>query len=208
MRFRVVLASFLFLSPMVAQAQSTDPVDKNVSGGYVGGQLTLGQAVKVGDTSPGTAYLVGVDVGYVMKRDTWNRIELGLEVATGKAEYRDKQYGAGVDFDLDLKLVTMLKAGYGYSLGDHAFGLFRVGVGIAQADLEGKANGATLDAGSASGTAAMIAYDVVFPASDALDFTVGASYRIMSFNFDDIQGNDGDVQVNLPAIYAGARFRL
>lgn len=207
MRFHVVLASVLFLCPVIARAQSADPVDKNFGGGFVGGQVVLGQAIKVGDSSPGSAYMVGLDAGYVMKRDTWNRIELGLEIDTGKASYKDKDFDTDVDLDLDL--VTMIKAGYGYSLGDHAFGVFRLGVGIAQASFDGKTDsGVSVDGGSSSGVASMLAWDVVTPASDTVDFNFGVSFRMINFNFKDMPGDTGSFQLNIPAIYAGARVRL
>lgn len=207
MKFYVVLASVFFLCPVIAHAQSSDPVDKNFGGGFVGGQLVLGQAIKVGDSSPGVAYMLGLDAGYVMRRDTWNRIELGLEIDSGKASYKDKDFDT--DVDIDLNLVTMVKAGYGYSLGDHAFGVLRLGVGIAQASFDGKTDsGVKVDGGSSSGVASMIAWDVVAPASDTVDFNFGISWRMLNFNFKDMPGDSGSFQLNIPAIYAGARVRL
>ena len=184
----------------MGQAWAVDePVDKNFGGPYVGGLLNLGQSFKAGSGSPGTAYLLGADVGYGIKRDTWNRIELGAEFSTGKASYSDKSAGVEYDVDLDLDLVMMLKAGYGYSLGGAAFGTFRLGVGIAQASAE--IAGATDDA---SGVAAMFAWDAFFPASQTMDFLFGASYRTFNFKF---EGADS-IQVSMPGIYAGARVRM
>jgi hypothetical protein len=176
-----------------------EPVDKNFAGPYVGGHLNLGQSFKSGSGSPGTAYLLGADVGYGIKRDTWNRIELGAEFSTGKASFSDKSAGVEYDVDLDLDLVMMLKAGYGYSLGDAAFGTFRLGVGVAQASAE--IAGATDDA---SGVAAMIGWDAFFPASQTMDFLFGASYRIFNFKFEGVDS----FQVSMPGVYAGARVRM
>ncbi|MBC7661480.1 MAG: hypothetical protein H7249_17425 [Chitinophagaceae bacterium] len=207
MKIYVVLASVLLFSPVIAQAQTDDPVDKNVGGPYVGGQFVVGQGVKVGDSSPGVAYLIGADVGYVVKRDTWNRIELGLELSTGKASYKDKDFKE--DVDLNLNLVTMVKAGYGYSLGGHSFGVFRAGVGIAQASYDGKSDlGPKVNGGSSTGVATLLAWDAVIPASDALDFTFGVSWRTVNFNFKDLPNNQGSYQLNIPAVYAGARVKL
>ncbi len=176
-----------------------EPVDKNFGGPFVGGHLNLGQSFKAGSGSPGTAYLLGGEVGYGIKRDTWNRIELGAEFSTGKAAFSDKASGVEYDVDLDLDLVMMLKAGYGYSLGDAAFGTFRLGVGIAQASAE---IGNTTD--DASGVAAMIGWDAFFPASETMDFVFGASYRIFNFKFEDADS----FQVSMPGVYAGARVRM
>lgn len=188
----------LWLCMGQARAQ-VEPVDKNFGGPFVGGHLNLGQSFKAGSGSPGTAYLLGADVGYGIKRDTWNRIELGAEFSTGKASFSDKSAGVEYDVDLDLDLVMMLKAGYGYSLGDAAFGTFRLGVGIAQASAEFAG-----ESDDASGVAAMIGWDAYFPASQTMDFLFGASYRIFNFKF---EGADS-FQVSMPGIYAGARVRM
>lgn len=208
MKITVVLASLFLLSPVAAYAQSVDPVDRNNGGPFAGLGLSLGQAHGVGADSNGLGYLLSADVGYVMKRDTWNRIEFGLELSTGKAEFGSETNGIDVDYAVDIKFAAMLKAGYGYSLGDHAFGIFRGGFGIVNADAKAKGGGASFDFGSSSGTVALLGYDVVFPASETLDFLVGANYRIINLNFDDIQGQSGDVQINIPAISGAARLRF
>ncbi len=196
---RVVLASLLLLSPLAAKAQSTDPVDRNNAGAYAGLGLNIGQGHGVGFEDNGTAYLMSADIGYVMKRDTWNRIEIGLELGSGKVEFGE----GNVDVTTDLGLVALMKAGYGYSLGDHAFGIFRAGFGIANGETEVKNIGSASE--DVDGTVAMLGYDVVFPASETLDFTVGANYRIYSL--------DGDnqvekFQVNVPSLSAAARIRF
>ncbi len=205
MNFRVVLASLCLLAPVTAFAQSDDPVDRNVGGGYAGLALNLGQAHGVGSDDNGTAYLMGADIGYVMPRDTWNRIEFGLELSTGKAEFGD----SGSDAELDFGLIAMGKVGYGYSLGGHSFGMFRLGFGIANGDAEVKQNGLTSDAGDFDGTVAMVGYDVVFPANDNLDFLVGVNYRIYNVSFDDAPaGSNDDTQINITSVNAAARFRF
>lgn len=188
----------------MGQALAVDePVDKNFGGPFVGGHLNLGQSFKAGSGSPGTAYLLGADVGYGIKRDTWNRIEVGAEFSTGKASFTEKTGAGDIDVDLDLDLVMMLKAGYGYSLGAAAFGTFRLGVGIAQASADFKDAGVNVT-DDASGVAAMIGWDAFFPASPTMDFLFGASYRIFNFKF---EGADS-FQVSMPGVYAGARVRM
>lgn len=211
MKFHVVLASLALAFPMVAQAQSTDPVDRNNAGPYVGLGLNLGQSHGVGFDDNGTAYLIGADIGYVLKRDTWNRIELGVELQTGKAKIGDDVTNPltgnklSADVDLDLDLVALFKVGYGYSLGDHAFGIFRAGFGIANGDAELKMAGLS-GSNDIDGTVAMLGYDVVFPANETLDFTVGVNYRIYTL---DVEGNNfDDLQLNVTALNAGARLRF
>lgn len=195
-----VMSLWLFMGQALAVYE---PEDKNFGGPYVGGQLNLGQSFKAGSGSPGVAYLLGADVGYGIKRDTWNRIEIGAELSTGKAAFTDKSPAGDVDVILDLDLVMMLKAGYGYSLGGSAFSTFRLGVGIAQASGDFKVRGLTTT-DMTSGVAGMLGWDAFYPASPSLDFLAGASYRIFNFKFDDADS----FQVSMPGIYVGARYRL
>lgn len=198
MRFIPVFAIMsLWLS--MGQARADEPTDRNFGGPYVGGQMVLGQSFKAGSGSPGSAYLIGADVGYGIKRDTWNRIELGAEIDTGKASFTEDTAFGDLKVDLDLDLVMMVKAGYGYSLGDAAFGTFRIGVGVAQATA--KAEG---ESDSTSGIAAMIAWDAYFPVSQSADFLFGASYRTFNFKFDQADA----IQLSFPGLYAGVRVRL
>jgi hypothetical protein len=212
MNFRVVLASLFFLQPLAAFAQSDDPVDRNIGGGYAGLALNLGQAHGVGADGNGTSYLMGADIGYVLPRDTWNRIEFGLELSTGKAEYDLKLSNQDADVDINFGLVALAKVGYGYSLGGHAFGMLRLGFGIANGDADVsspalKAAGLSADQGDFDGTVAMIGYDAVFPATSNLDFLVGINYRIYTLDFDDA-ATDGNAQVNVTSVNAAARFRF
>lgn len=207
MKFSAFLTLSLAFCSASAFGQSSDPVDKNTSGLYAGAQLLYGQARKVGESSPGSVYLIAADLGYGLAKDTWNRIELGVELGTGKASFKDKNYD--IDVDLDLDVSAMLKAGYGYSLGEHVFGFFRAGFGIVEASYSGNlANNAKVSGGNASGTTAMLAWDAVVPANDAIDFLFGVNYRILNLNFEEAPGDVGDLQVNIPAVTAGMRARF
>lgn len=190
-------------------AAQTEPVDKNFGGPYVGGQLIFGQAFQAGGGSPGPGFLGGVDLGFGIKRDTWNRIELGLELSTGSASFKDSS-SPRVDVDVDLDALVMFKGGYGYSLGGSAFGFFRAGVGIVNASYEGSQdeNQLEIDGGSSLGVATMVGWDAVYMANESLDLIFGASLRLINFNFDDVQDDMGTFQLNLPAIYGGLRWRL
>lgn len=202
----IKVCTVLSLLLVMGQARAADPVDKNFGGPYAGAQFVLGQGQKVGNSASGPAYLIGADVGYGIKRDTWNRIEIGLELDKGKASFTDKTTAGDIKVNMDLDSVIMIKAGYGYSLGDSAFGVFRIGAGIVEASYDGKIGGNKFDGGTSSGVATMIGWDTIFPASPTLDFVFGASFRFFNFTFDDLP--DGNLQLNFPGLYAGARVRF
>ena len=178
----------------ISLAQS-EPVDKNTGGPYVGGVFGLGQSSTTGDSSPGPAWLLGVDVGLGVKRDTWNRIEFGLEIDRGSLGFEQKSTKS--ESTLDLDLMALFKAGYGYSLGDHAFGFFRAGVGLAQVSYKGESD---------SGVAYLLGWDAIFPAKDNLDFSVGVNWRAVQVKFDALA--DSSTQINIPSLALGARVRL
>ncbi len=192
--FRVIVGSLSILTSASALAQS-EPVDKNVGGPYVGGLFQIGQASSSGASSPGPAWLGSLDLGVGLKRDTWNRIELGVELGKGSLSFENKDKNIDATVSLDLSAVA--KAGYGYSLGDHAFGVFRVGVGIAQASFKGAHD---------TGLVTLVGWDAVFPATDTIDVSAGFSWRSLQLKFADL--GDHGVQYNVPTLALGARVRL
>ncbi len=201
----LLLGTFGVMLTSMLSAQ-TEPVDQNFEGPYAGGLASFGQALKVGDSAPGPVWLISGDLGYGIKRDTWNRIELGVELGTGGASFKDKNNG-GIKVDLDLDMLMMLKGGYGYSLGGKTFGFLRAGAGMTKASYDGKLGGLKVDGGSSTGLVTMIGWDTVYFASDKLDLTLGFNFRFFNFDFSDI-GDAGSFQMNVPTLFVGARFRL
>ncbi|MFW7379374.1 MAG: hypothetical protein ACOH5I_11240 [Oligoflexus sp.] len=200
----ICLSVFCALMTHQAYGQVDEPVDRNFPGPTIGLNLNFGQAQKAGgSSSPGAYWNVAGELGYVVKRDTWKRIELGLELGTGGLEFRDKNQFGSSNVDIDLKSYAMFKAGYGYSLGGQAFGVWRLGAGMAFADAEA---GSGLLRGSDEGSAitALLGWDAVFPASDVLHLIFGFNFRYFNFKWD----NFDSFQVNVPAIYASARLQL
>ena len=131
MRTTLILLSTLLSSTSFSQIE---PVDKNDAGLYIGGSVRGGQAYRPGgDGSAGGAFGGGAEFGYVMPRDTWDRVEVGVELSL--AEYNfDIEDSRAVKINNSPQV--LVKFGYGYSLGAHTFGIFRVGAGVARADIE------------------------------------------------------------------------
>ncbi|SMF55301.1 outer membrane beta-barrel protein [Pseudobacteriovorax antillogorgiicola] len=199
----LILSTGLTLA--ISQNAISEPVDKNFPGPYVGAGFMFGQASKAdGDSSAGAAFGLGLDVGYIIKRDTWNRIELGVELGTANLSFESDN----TDFDVEAMPQVLFKAGYGYSLGDHVFGIFRAGVGMASGELEASVNGRTLST-DATAMIGMIGWDVVYPANERLDFVAGLNLRTYAVNPDSATGIDSEsFQLNVPAIYGQVRYRL
>jgi hypothetical protein len=187
---------------LTAYGQTTDPVDKNKPGATLGGGLQFGQANKTGGSNPGLFWNLSGELGYVIKRDTWNRIEFGAELGTGRLMFETDDT-PNADVSVDLNGFALFKAGYGYSLGGHAFGIWRIGAGLTAADLDIDVGGASVT-DSGQGLIGMIGWDAVFPASDSLDFVAGLNLRHYNFSWDDADS----FQVNAPAMYVMARARL
>lgn len=198
------ILSCLFLINSVSYAQS-EPVDKNFPGPFVGVGFDLGQAQAAGkDSNPDAALQLGAEFGYVMKKDTWNRVELGASI--GYANLNMKIDGNKVKVTQIPQL--LLKAGYGYSLGNNVFGVFRLGAGVGLGEYETTVSSVTTE-GDASAFIAMLGWDVVYPASESTELVFGANFKSYSVNVDDINGQSVEsVQVNVPGLMAQVRFRI
>lgn len=192
------------------QGESTNPA--NASGVFLGAGASFGQAQPTDDGSPGLAYLLHFEPGYQVETGTWSRFEVSADFFAGKINFRhaDNAAGTGGRVAMPIGFGIMPKVGYGYSLGGKMIGLAKAGVGPVMAkftlgDLETKDN--------VSGLAAMLGWDMVIPASSALDFTAGISFTHMQFDINGIKLPDGknynrSVNTNVPEVHLGLRVRL
>ena len=207
MKVLLSVLSILVFGQQLA-AQSSDPVDKNEGGLFASAGLNLGQSTLAGgDDTPEAVMGFGAEIGYVVKRDTWGRLEFGLAVDSTDLAFKTKDSPATkVEFSAFPQL--LIKAGYGYSLGSHAFGLFRVGVGIGNGEFSSTNSGVT-SSSDASSTITMLAWDAVFPASDSMDLVIGISSKGYNVSPDDINGVTIDsFQVNYQSLYGQVRIKL
>lgn len=201
MRFISVFILALLADSAYSQVE---PVDKNDSGLYIGGQVRGGQSYRPGGGgSAGAAFGGGFEVGYVMPRDTWNRVEVGAEFLLTEYNFSvDDRFLDEVDIKVSKSPSFLVKFGYGYSLGQHTFGVFRVGAGLARADVE--LGDLTSEA---TGIQGMLGYDFVLPAADIFDFVTGVDFRAQQYDIDDINGRPvDDLNVSVLSLYAAARF--
>ncbi len=209
-RLSLALGSTLFGG--VIMAQSVDPVDRNQPGPFVAVQAQFGLADQVSGSGSGPAWGLAVDFGYVMKRDTWNRLELGLGLETGGMDFQSND----ADVTMTYMPLVALKAGYGYSLGDHVFGNWRFAVGMASTTIEQSPD--TLNAASfdtdGQAIVSSLGWDVVLsPDEGDSELVFGAQFRIYNVNPDRVRVADTLVdpnpfQVNVPSVYASYRMRL
>ena len=193
---------------MYSSLLQAEPVDKNFPGPYLAGGVQFGQSYEAGaDVSPGTAISYGLDLGYVIKRDTWDRVEFGLELGSASMTYKTK--GAlTTKVELEGMSHVMLKLGYGYSIGDNVFANLRLGAGLASCDYT--ATIASLSASSKSiAVFRLIAWDIVYPLSDSMDFLLGANMRMYNTSVDEILGVPVDsFQTNFLSFVGQVRLRL
>lgn len=195
----------------VSLAQSVDPVDRNHPGPFAGVQAQFGLASQVSGSGSGPAWGLGADVGYVMKRDTWNRLELGLGIETGAMDFKSSD----ADISMSYLPLVALKAGYGYSLGDHVFGNWRLAVGMASVSIEqspATQGGLSFDT-DGQAIVSTLGWDVVLSPDEGSELVFGAQFRIYNVNPDRVTVGsvlvDPDpFQVNVPSIYASFRLRI
>ena len=183
-------------------AAMAEPVDKNHSGLFLGGGGHFGQSfVAGGDADPGASFTLLGELGYIVKRDTWNRLEISGELGLGSHSF--KADGAP-KITIEDYTHTLAKFGYGYSLGDNIFGIFRVGAGMGFGTYQ--LGNFSTDVSSVIG---LIGYDIVMPAGDHVDFIFGADWRSHNISPDGNDTIDGDsFQMNTTTIYAKARIKV
>lgn len=174
----------------------TEPVDKNRSGPFIGGDLHLMRGSTT-DGNSGFGYAGSLDLGYVIKRDTWNRLELGIELGTAKLDLGDM--GGVENVSLDTSVLAMVKGGFGYSLGDNAFGIWRLGVGLGETKLRHAENSFKGDA-----FIVRLGWDAVIPAGDSMSFVAGIYAQMTDSRFDSDAADD--LELNVIAVHGGVRL--
>lgn len=193
MRFLgVILSVFLGSFSLCAQ---TDPVDKNHSGPFVGGDFSIVRGSTT-EGQTGFGYGGALNLGYVVKRDTWNRFEFGIELGSDRLDLGGKAVDGDVAFNTNF--LAMIKGGYGYSLGGNAFGVWRLGVGLAETQIGDK------DGSKGDGFVARLGWDAVIPMDHAMSFVVGVYAQKTESRFD--SASYDDISLNAIAIHGGVRL--
>ncbi len=204
----------LLPSQVDTTGESSNPA--NDSAFFVGTRLAFGQARPTeGDSSPGTAFVLGINPGFQFSSGSWNRIEVGVDVLVGSfsASYDESFLG---DTTVPLNLGLLAKAGYGYSLGNRMFAVMSAGVGpLVSGKIKAEPGGRSADASGQTGLGAQLSWQAVAPLTDRLDFTGGITWLHAQFNIDDVKDSTGtkykvDRQLifNAPLAEAGVRYRF
>jgi hypothetical protein len=194
-----------FVDPMA------DKPSANKDHFYFGGYMGLGQAYSTeSDDSPGLTYLVGLDPGYAMTLGSWSRMEVGADVFFGKASFRlPADEGGKVDLPIGFGLLA--KLGYGYSMGNNLFGVWKFGVGPVQAKYADE-NVKSKDA--MTGIAGQLEFGLLMPISDKLDGTGSFRWTYMDFDLGDVDYNGTTVHVgrhvivDVPQFSIGLRMKI
>jgi hypothetical protein len=185
------------------------------SGLFLGAGLGFGQArTTEGDSSPGAAFGGQFEVGYQMRRGAFNRFEAGLNFFSATNVFRVAKEAGGKS-ELPIGLGVVARLGLGHSLGSKFFGVYKLGVGIAQAKYEAEPEGVSVSADGLTGLVGQLVYTVVMPMSDSFDLTGGFVWSHYQFDVDKVkvggvtQDNPRSrVLLNVPQIELGARIRL
>ncbi len=143
-----------------------------------------------------------IEPGYTIMLDPWSIGEFSLEVSSGKMDYDGPGNEAA---ELSLNYMALAQAGYGYSLGDNLFTIFKVGAGPASADLE--FNGTDAD-DSSTGIALRLSAGLRMLAAQAIDFGVGIRGTYVTFDFDMPAGASVDSKLMLTELYLSARIKI
>ncbi|MBF0440795.1 MAG: hypothetical protein HQK54_02710 [Oligoflexales bacterium] len=185
-----------------AFAEDSEPVDTNYSGAFINGGINFGQVYSAGDSYPGIGVLFTFEPGYTSAQNPWNRLETSLEFGMGQITYKRKGNDAMVE--LPINLSALAKFGYGYSIGNHSFGVLRAGAGPIFAGYKEKLEGVPAKTKTLTGFGALLGIDAVVPMSDELDFIGGFYIKYMTFSGSNIDS----FQLNVPMFNTGIRYQF
>lgn len=176
-----------------------DPVDRNYSGFGTTAHMGFGQSFKAEDGSPGLGWLVGIEPHYGFAMGTWHRLETGLELGTGYMSFKRSSPGGKVA--MPIGFYGLVKAGYGYWIGENVFGVLRAGVGPAAVQYKEKIAGTEIKE-NASAAIWRLGYEVEIPVSDTFKMVGGAHYQGMTVNGDKFDS----AYVIMPFVSGGAQL--
>lgn len=203
-RFRKVMMAFclLFISPWVRaeQSQKDDGVNEPETEAFLSIGLGFGQAFPAEDSVPGIFGVVSVEPGIVSPLGHWNRMELSAELSTGGFSFKRKDRDVNATYIQTVG--SLVKFGYGYSVGHNAVGVMRVGLGPLMGKYSEKQDGELIAEETLTGFGGLLGIDTVFSFSDHLDIVAGVGLRYGSFYGDETES----FQVNIPSLSLASRF--
>lgn len=184
-------------------------VDNSRGGFYLGVNGSLGPIYDAEPkSSGGTGFAVGVEPGYVIQGDSWSRFEFGLNVA-----YHSFSWKVDKATYTMAPMSFMPQFGWGSSLGNNLFGVFKVGFGIATGDLTAKQGGYTYKYTGSNGTMLSGAYDVVYGVGK-VQFTGGLGVTHFKYSWSDLStsgaktSTDKVTNLNFVNVHGGARIQF
>jgi hypothetical protein len=180
------------------------------------GGLALGLVAGFGplfDTEPksnsGMGYGLGVEVGYIMQSDSWNRMELTFEASKQTMSWKRTKNGTAT---MDPMLI-LPKIGLAHSLGGNMFGMTRFGFGFATGEMFVKEVGVTESTDNKMGFVLSGDYDVAYGVGLG-QFYGGLGVRHYRFAFSETTvGNtttsdDTSLVLNNVNLHFGARLKF
>ncbi len=198
--FSVLLVNCAFLGPLAAAGTAfagdtytppsspelyekepvEEPAPKVRSKLYAGFNLGIGQSQTTAhpDTGPKSAWVLGPKLGYNKVLSTWSLFDADLSLIAGDIGHSDA--------DIRINYGAMIRVGYGYSLGNRLFGIWKVGVGMFNAnytitDIDFKAN-------NLMGTVVQGAFELLFPISSGVALTGAAQWNRFILPVDTVKG--------------------
>lgn len=183
------------------------------------GDVGFGQSYAAGGGSPGLAYHLGVEGGYIVPRDSWARLEPSFEAFFGHVGYREGGE-RGFKTSIPIGLGLLAKIGYGYSLGHDTVVTWKIGAGMVNAKFSADAASGAKVTGQDSmwGPIGQLAVALTMPVSGNMDLSGGIKYSHIALDVGDVKvdyngatvdQNLGEpINLNVPEIYIGLRYRF
>ena len=190
-------ANFAFaeLDPELAEVSSSN---FNREGLFLGAQVSGWTAFDTATSRGGAAFNYGGEVGYVMPRGSWDRLEISAFVGRGVRQFTEKG-GTKAKQTMEDKFAGIVRVGIGYSLGTTAMAVWRIGAGLFSSDYTTEISDTKYTSTSSyTGPVGQIGADLVLQATPALDFIVGLNVNQYQFDVDKVSSAQTDLEIDKP----------
>jgi hypothetical protein len=154
------------------------PAPKIPSSLYAGFNLGIGQSRPSGTGNDKGAYLLSPKIGYNKTLTTWSLFDADLDFLYGNIGHS----AANITIDYG----ALLRVGYGYSLGNRVFGIWKAGLGIYNADYALTSDTA-YKAKGILGSVYQVAFEALFPITSSVALTASAQWNYFALSVNQVK---------------------
>ncbi len=165
---------------------------------FIGGGARFGQAYATENGSPGSTYTLFVEPGFSFARDSWAKIDLSLELFHSKLDMQVGDSTSGkADVTYDIPYGALIKAAYGFSMGEGMWSFASIGLGSAAHNTTIKNGGSSATSvNTESGFVSHLGWNLMGKLSENVSLGGGLLARHYSFSIGKVKSNGVEYNVD------------